>query len=242
LHVSKKTDPWTLDQSQAVDSYQLTTSGVKTLLNVDTGRPVGQMTGQLACNMIEGRLLLGSVTSRSATLALQIPLEGKEQTAVVVRPDPVVRQHGCWWSAATRTQLYLATPPRSPCSLRLGEPGSTRLGLVGCLEDRLVIRLVIRLVDRDVASSVVTGVGVDPGSKFTGISVFVATPAGRVGLVAIEVRHRGQLAHKKMPQRSSYRRGCRSRNLRYGPARLDNRTRPKGWLAPNLPHQQTPLC
>jgi len=26
-----------------------------------------------------------------------------------------------------------------------------------------------------------------------------------------------------------------------GPTRLDNRTRPKGWLAPSLPHQQAPL-
>jgi len=34
-------------------------------------------------------------------------------------------------------------------------------------------------------------------------------------LVAIEVRHRGQLAHKKMLQRTSYRRGRRSPNLRY---------------------------
>jgi len=53
--------------------------------------------------------------------------------------------------------------------------------------------------------------------------------AGRVVLVAINVRHGGQLAHKKMQQRSFYRRGCRSRNLRYRTPRLDHRTRPKGW-------------
>jgi len=57
-----------------------------------------------------------------------------------------------------------------------------------------------RRVAGDVPSSVVTGVGVDPGFKFTGISVFETIPTGRVSLVAIEVRHRGQLFHKKLQQ------------------------------------------
>jgi 5-methylcytosine-specific restriction endonuclease McrA len=98
---------------------------------------------------------------------------------------------------------------------------------------------VIRLVDRTVADSVVTGVelGIDPGSKATGISVFLPTPDGRVGLVSFEVCHRGQQIHKKMGQRAGYRRRRRSANLRYRAPRFDNRSRPKSWLAPSLRHR-----
>jgi 5-methylcytosine-specific restriction endonuclease McrA len=98
---------------------------------------------------------------------------------------------------------------------------------------------VIRLVDREVKDSVVTGVevGIDPGSKATGICVFRPTPAGRAGLMSIEVRHRGESIHEKLQQRSNYRRGRRTRNLRYRAPRFNNRARPKGWLAPSLRHR-----
>lgn len=98
---------------------------------------------------------------------------------------------------------------------------------------------VIRLVDRTAAESEVAGVeiGIDPGSKSTGVSVFSVTPAGRKGLVSFEVQHRGALIHKKMGQRAAYRRGRRSRNLRHRAPRFDNRTRPKGWLGPSLRHR-----
>jgi 5-methylcytosine-specific restriction endonuclease McrA len=98
---------------------------------------------------------------------------------------------------------------------------------------------VIRLVDREVKDSVVTGVevGIDPGSKATGICVFRPTPAGRVGLVSMEVQHRGHLIRKKLEQRSNYRRRRRTQNLRYRAPRFNNRTKPKGWLAPSLRHR-----
>jgi len=63
---------------------------------------------------------------------------------------------------------------------------------------------VIRLVDREVASSVVTGVEIDPGSKSTGVAVTTATPAGTVGLVSFEIQHRRRLISKKLEQRSNY--------------------------------------
>ncbi|MHB8246623.1 MAG: RNA-guided endonuclease IscB [Acidimicrobiales bacterium] len=86
---------------------------------------------------------------------------------------------------------------------------------------------VIRLVDREVQQSVVPGVevGIDPGSKFTGLSVFRVDDAGaRHGLVSIEIAHRGQMIHKKMGQRSAYRRRRRSANLRYRKPRWANRS------------------
>ncbi|MHB1901514.1 MAG: RNA-guided endonuclease IscB [Cuniculiplasma sp.] len=98
---------------------------------------------------------------------------------------------------------------------------------------------VIRLVDREVADSAIDGVevGIDPGSKATGFSVFRSSEDGRVGLVSIELEHRGQRIHKKMQQRAGYRRGRRSRNLRYRAPRFNNRTKPKGWLVPSLQHR-----
>jgi 5-methylcytosine-specific restriction endonuclease McrA len=98
---------------------------------------------------------------------------------------------------------------------------------------------VIRMKDRTVAGSTVTGVdvGIDPGSKFTGIAVFTETDGTRTGLYAVEVRHRGLHISKALTGRAALRRGRRSRNLRYRAPRFNNRTTPKGWLAPSLHHR-----
>ncbi|MGW5666822.1 RNA-guided endonuclease IscB [Micromonospora sp. NPDC003776] len=102
---------------------------------------------------------------------------------------------------------------------------------------------VIRLKDREAASSQVDGVevGIDPGSKFTGIAVFRAENAGddmvRTGLFGIEVRHRGGQIRDRLFARAALRRGRRSRNLRYRAPRYANRRRPQGWLPPSLRHR-----
>ena len=86
---------------------------------------------------------------------------------------------------------------------------------------------VIRLVDKVVEQSEVPGVevGIDPGSKFTGVSVFrVSKENVRHGLISIETEHRGQLIHKHMGQRSNYRRRRRTANLRYRKPRWGNRS------------------
>ncbi|WP_395963895.1 RNA-guided endonuclease IscB [Actinomadura sp. 6N118] len=98
---------------------------------------------------------------------------------------------------------------------------------------------VIRLKDRAAGASQVDGVevGIDPGSKHTGIAVFTAQGGQRRGRYSIQLNHRGALIGKKMQQRAAYRRGRRSRNLRYRAPRFDNRARPQGWLAPSLKHR-----
>ncbi|MFH8737574.1 RNA-guided endonuclease IscB [Streptomyces sp. NPDC017964] len=98
---------------------------------------------------------------------------------------------------------------------------------------------VIRLKDRTVEQSEVDGVevGIDPGSKHTGIAVFTAVAGERRGRYSIQLDHRGPTIRKKMEQRAAYRRGRRTRNLRYRAPRFLNRTRPKGWLAPSLRHR-----
>ncbi|MGW5671115.1 RNA-guided endonuclease IscB [Micromonospora sp. NPDC003776] len=98
---------------------------------------------------------------------------------------------------------------------------------------------VIRLRDRGVADSQVNGVkiGIDPGSKFTGIAVFHVDEAVRTGLFGIEVRHRGGRIRDRLTARTGFRRGRRSRNLRYRAPRFANRRRRPGWLAPSLWHR-----
>lgn len=98
---------------------------------------------------------------------------------------------------------------------------------------------VIRLKDRTVSESEVDGVevGIDPGSKYTGIAVFTARAGERRARFAVQLDHRGATIRKKMEQRAAYRRGRRSRNLRYRAPRFSNRTRPGGWLAPSLAHR-----
>jgi 5-methylcytosine-specific restriction endonuclease McrA len=98
---------------------------------------------------------------------------------------------------------------------------------------------VIRLKDRTVDQSQVPGVevGVDPGSKFTGLAVFREAERVRTGLFAIEVRHRGEQIRDRLSARAALRRGRRSRNLRYRAPRFLNRARPDGWLSPSLRHR-----
>lgn len=94
----------------------------------------------------------------------------------------------------------------------------------------------IRLKDRVLEGSVVQPVrlGVDPGSKTTGMAVSRDNQGIRHVLFKLEIEHRSAWIHKRMQQRASYRRGRRSRNLRYRAPRFRNRTKPKGWLAPSL--------
>ncbi|WP_218158503.1 RNA-guided endonuclease IscB [Streptomyces sp. MUSC 14] len=98
---------------------------------------------------------------------------------------------------------------------------------------------VIRLKDRAASESAVDGVevGIDPGSKHTGLAVFTAVAGQRRARYALQLGHRGAQIRKKLQQRADYRRGRRSRNLRYRAPRFFNRRRPEGWLAPSLRHR-----
>lgn len=98
----------------------------------------------------------------------------------------------------------------------------------------------IRLKDKHSSECETQGVvvGIDPGSKTTGIAVWMEnTPGVREAVFLAEVEHRGRTISKKLEQRSNYRRRRRSTNLRYRAPRFDNRVKPKGWLAPSLQHR-----
>lgn len=107
----------------------------------------------------------------------------------------------------------------------------------------------IRLIDRTASdgNSIVNGVelGIDPGSRHTGIAVFTSdtrddkgTPrVKRRGLASVQLDHRGREISKKLTSRAQLRRGRRTRNLRYRSPRFLNRPKPEGWLAPSLRHR-----
>ena len=75
------------------------------------------------------------------------------------------------------------------------------------------------------ADEIVTGVhtlSIDPGSKVTGLAI--TTEDGEI-VYAAELHHRGGQIKKALSIRAGFRRGRRTRNLRYRPARWANRAR-----------------
>ena len=65
-------------------------------------------------------------------------------------------------------------------------------------------------------------VGIDPGSKHTGLAVFTDHDGSRAGRYAIRLDHRGALIRDRLTSRAAYRRGRRSRNLLYRSPRFLN--------------------
>jgi 5-methylcytosine-specific restriction endonuclease McrA len=99
---------------------------------------------------------------------------------------------------------------------------------------------VVRVVDRNIEDSVVPGVelGIDPGSKHTGISVFSSKNNVRKGLMLIQLNHRGWLISKNLKSRAGYRKRRRSCNTRYRQPRFSNRTgKHRQKLPPSLRHR-----
>jgi 5-methylcytosine-specific restriction endonuclease McrA len=111
-----------------------------------------------------------------------------------------------------------------------------------------MVPFTIRLVDRFVEDSVLQPVRVAaaPGSKTTGLALVrdaetMDAITGEVVrtvvvLMLLELQHRGHVIRDTLTQRRAFRRRRRG-NLRYRPARFDNRTKPAGWLAPSLQHR-----
>ena len=106
----------------------------------------------------------------------------------------------------------------------------------------------IRLVDRLQENSVLQPLRLklDPGSKTTGLALVreKETEEASTGeiirtltvLTLLELNHRGHAIRDALTSRRAFRRRRRG-NLRYRPARFDNRTKPKAWLSPSLRHR-----
>jgi 5-methylcytosine-specific restriction endonuclease McrA len=111
-----------------------------------------------------------------------------------------------------------------------------------------MVPFTIRLVDRLQEDSVLQTLRlkVAPGSKTTGLALVreqetVDTDTGEIirtlaVVMLLELQHRGHAIRDALTSRRAFRRRRRG-NLRYRPARFDNRTKPEGWLAPSLQHR-----
>ena len=96
----------------------------------------------------------------------------------------------------------------------------------------------IRLKDRVGGNTQPLRLGIDPGSRITGLALMRETDSEqRHVLCLFELIHRGFQIKKALQQRAAFRRRRRSANLRYRAPRFNNRIKPKGWLAPSLQHR-----
>jgi 5-methylcytosine-specific restriction endonuclease McrA len=93
------------------------------------------------------------------------------------------------------------------------------------------------LIMKRVVDNIITyplSLRIDPGSKFTGISLVNNRDEVIWGM---ELQHRGSAIQDALETRKGVRRGRRARHTRYRQARFLNRKRSKGWLAPSLMHR-----
>jgi hypothetical protein len=128
--------------------------------------------------------------------------------------------------------------PLMPCS----EKRARKLLAAGRARVHRLRPFTIRLRDRAVEDSALQPIALklDPGSRGTGVALNrldARDPAKQTVLHLAELGHRGARIRKALDTRRAFRRGRRSRNLRYRAARFANRRRPAGWLAPSLRHR-----
>ncbi|WP_319784491.1 RNA-guided endonuclease IscB [Oceanisphaera sp. IT1-181] len=74
----------------------------------------------------------------------------------------------------------------------------------------------------------------DPGSNTTGLALNLHGKHGIKAVWAANLNHRGHAISAALISRAANRGNRRSRKTRYRAARFDNRTKPKGWLAPSI--------
>ena len=98
----------------------------------------------------------------------------------------------------------------------------------------------IRLKDRVGGEVQPVRIKIDPGSRNTGVTVVKEIKIDNIVICRItnlfQINHRSLSISAALTFRRAMRRRRRS-NLRYRKPRFDNRTRPKGWLAPSLQHR-----
>jgi len=200
LHTGEQTDLGVLPQLQALEPASADTAGVASKRGAGDGGRARSTTG-----VQHGR---GETGRKAGVAPSGAAREGNPTTGVAV--VFVVDKH--------HKPLQPTTERRARKLLKAG---------------RAVVHrrypFVIRVKDRTVGGSCVDGVqvGIDPGSRHTGIAVFTekATSKGvvRTGLWLGELDHRGQRISRNLSSRAALRRGRRSRNLRYRKPRFLNR-------------------
>ncbi|MHA3723845.1 RNA-guided endonuclease IscB [Leucobacter sp. HY1910] len=233
LNVREQTHQRVLPQLSALESVSADKERVSTKRGIDAGVP--------AAGVQHGR---GETGTRQTVSASRAASTGAAQPG---GGNPATPRNNL---AARVFVLDRHGQPLQPC-----HPARARELLA---QGRAVVHrrtpFVIRLKDRTVEDSTVAGVevGIDPGSKHTGLAVFTTDQAAdpRTGEVTTareavwlgELVHRGLAIKNKLHARAALRRGRRGRNLRYRAPRFLNRARKArpnagSWLPPSLWHR-----
>lgn len=239
MHVRQQTDPEVLPQLPALESMSADNPGVGTKRGVDA-------TNLAAPGVQHGRGETGTAVPAS-------PAKGTRPTPGGGSDPATTNTRTCAGGTARESRraeqrvfvldrrgkpLMPTTPRRARGLLRSGRARVHR-----------VSPFVIRLIDRTVEESGVQPlvVGIDPGSRHTGIALAAETEQAdtdtgeiatvRAGVFLLRIDHRGPRIRDRLYARAALRRARRSRNLRYRAPRFNNRTRPKGWLPPSLEHR-----
>ncbi|MFP3988358.1 RNA-guided endonuclease IscB [Streptomyces sp. E11-3] len=210
FHVGQKTNPTVLPQQSALELWAADNPGIRD----ETGSQ--RRHAASGVEHVRGEIVDRAPAADGVTPNPAVGEEARECHSAVF----VLEKHG--------VPLQPTTPARARKLLKSGRAVVSRH-----------TPFVIRLKDRAAADSEIDGVevGIDPGSKHTGIAVFTTQAGERRGRYAIQLDHRGARIKKRVDQRASFRRGRRSRNLRYRAPRFLNRSRPEGWLPPSLQHR-----
>ena len=96
-------------------------------------------------------------------------------------------------------------------------------------------RFAVQLLNHQVEDCTVPEMtlGIDPGTRKTGMAVTIQNQEGSKVVAAVEIHHRGSQITSAMTTRRTLRNNRRGR-LPRRPARFDNRTRKPSWLQPTL--------
>ncbi|MHA7297671.1 RNA-guided endonuclease IscB [Pseudarthrobacter sp. MDT3-1] len=219
LHVSKKTDGGVLPQLRPIEAASADTPRAGSKRVAADGHSLRKTGVQHDRGETSGRSpAVGGVTAAPGISGQ--PAQGRKALNLV----PVLGRD--------KAPLMPTSPARARKLLKRGQ------AVVASLVPFVIRMKHITTTDRT-ASVQDIGLGIDPGSKHTGLAVFVSSgpcSASRKGVFAIRVDHRSDVITRHMKSRAQHRRGRRSR-LRYRAPRFLHRTKPRGWLAPSLQHR-----
>lgn len=115
-------------------------------------------------------------------------------------------------------------------------PGKARILQRDGIAKKIRLYPYVIMLQHEITTPVISDLElrIDPGSKITGFSI-VSLKTNTV-IWGMELEHRGQAISQELQKRAGFRRGRRSRNLRYRKKRF-NRKKSDGWLAPSLRHR-----
>lgn len=120
--------------------------------------------------------------------------------------------------------------PLTPCN-----PARARILLnqeKACIFRNIPFTIILKYEIKEKTSKI--RIKVDPGSKYTGITLLLYRNGKYEVIYAIEIQHKALEIKLGLEKRKGIRRSRRNRKTRYRKPRFNNRKRKEGWLPPSL--------